>query len=171
MRLGLLCAITSPMRASLMSTSMRFYNPPHPATLPLETLRRECTCTHSTSSGPGGQHRNRVKTAVLIRHTPTEIMASATEARSQSENMKRAVFRLRVRLALQLRIELPPVEPSALWAERSKGGRLKINEKHVDFPSILAEALDTICLLQGDVVGASQVSHPFRHCASTHLLW
>ena len=66
--------------------------------------------------------------------------------------MGKAIFRLRVRLALKCRTASPLdadadaslLEPSALWASRAKSGKIAVNANHVDFPAVLAEALDTI---------------------------
>lgn len=46
------------------------------------------------ASGPGGQHRNKVFTAVRITHVETGIYAEATDSRSQSTNKKNAFQKL-----------------------------------------------------------------------------
>lgn len=118
--------------------------PPHPATIPPDELQRECGVTHTKGSGPGGQHRNKVQTAVVLKHRTTGLSGAASDSRSQIQNHAAALFRLRLRLALELRspvTELPAA--SALWRGRcDKAGRLKVNEAHQDFPSLLSEALD-----------------------------
>jgi hypothetical protein len=49
--------------------------PPHPATIPPEDVQKDCAVTHTKGSGPGGQHRNKVQTAVVLKHQPTGLSA------------------------------------------------------------------------------------------------
>jgi protein subunit release factor B len=48
----------------------------------------------SRSSGPGGQHVNKVSTAVTLRHAPTGLAVTAQDSRSQSMNRQLAWERL-----------------------------------------------------------------------------
>lgn len=121
----------------------------HPAALPVEALLADCRIQHTRRSGPGGQHRNKVATAVVITHQPTGLRTEASERRRQSENHAAAVFRLRVQLALRVRTERPD-QPSDLWHSRLHSGRLSINPTHHDFPVILAEALDVLAMHDHD---------------------
>lgn len=50
--------------------------------------------TFSRSSGPGGQHVNKVSTQVTIRHVPTGQSVTASDSRSQSLNRQLALERL-----------------------------------------------------------------------------
>jgi hypothetical protein len=129
---------------------------PHPAAIDPAQLLRACDVKRTRRSGPGGQNRNKVETAVVLRHLPTGIEAEANERRSQSENLNKAVFRLRVSLALSVRTEQDGRIPSPLWQGRCRGGRLAINPEHDDFPAILAEALDALELQSMDVKAAAE---------------
>ena len=119
--------------------------PTHPAAEPIDELLKACESQRYRASGPGGQHRNKVETAIRLTHRPTGISASATERRSQEANRQQSLFRLRVNLALEVRYPVPTAAaPSATWAARTKAGRLAINPSHDDFPALLAEALDRL---------------------------
>jgi hypothetical protein len=128
----------------------------HPAQLPIETLLTDCEFRRTRRSGPGGQHRNKVETAVVIEHLSTSIRAEANERRSQEQNRQVAVQRLRVKLAVEVRT---PVEssPSLLWQSRTVGGKLAVNIEHDDFPALLAEALNAVGMVDFDVAAAASL--------------
>jgi len=52
----------------------------------------------TTGSGPGGQHKNRVQTAVSITHIPTGLQEKCEETRSQHRNKELAMERLLMRI-------------------------------------------------------------------------
>ncbi len=129
----------------------------HPAAFAVDRLLTDCEVRRGRRSGPGGQHRNKVETAVVITHQPTGIMGQASERRSQRQNHEMAVQRLRVNLALQVRRNSAPDQPtSELWRSRCRGARIRVSASHDDFPAILAEALDTLCAREMDIKSAAQ---------------
>ncbi len=137
--------------------------PPHPAALPIEKLLAECEVRRQRRSGPGGQHRNKVETAVVLVHQPSGVRGEASERRSQDLNHQMAVQRLRVKLALAVRTpaaeegQAADLQPSELWRSRVKGGQIHVSPAHADFPALLAEALDTLASLHYDMPTAAAV--------------
>jgi len=118
---------------------------PHPAALHDEQLLDQCEFGRGRGAGPGGQHRNKVETAVTLRHRPTGVSAQAGERRSQIENKRMALRRLRLALATHHREPVPIGElGSDLWLARRKGSKIVVSTEHRDYPAILAEALDVI---------------------------
>ncbi|MCG3180480.1 MAG: Peptide chain release factor 1 [Phycisphaerae bacterium] len=117
----------------------------HPAAWDEPRLLAECDVRRTRASGPGGQHRNKVETAVTVTHRPTGLAAQASERRSQHENRTRALWRLRVRLAIEHRRPIGlSFGSSDLWRSRCVGGRIVCNPSHADFPALLAEAMDVL---------------------------
>jgi hypothetical protein len=128
----------------------------HPSALEPQSLLRDCSERRTRRSGPGGQHRNKVETAVVLRHEPTGIDAEGNERRSQAENRQVALFRLRVRLAVEFRTVRPPDQvPSELWRSRCLAGRISVNPTHSDFPAMLAEAMDVLAMCEFDFPAAA----------------
>lgn len=132
---------------------------PHPACLDDATLARQCRVTFGRGSGPGGQHRNKVETAVFVTHVPTGVKATAAERRSQGQNRHVAQRRLRTKLAITVRttIRMNRFRPSALWVQRRQGKALPVNARNRDYPALLAEAMDVVTAMTFDVGGAAGV--------------
>ncbi|WP_165245053.1 peptide chain release factor family protein [Paludisphaera soli] len=137
----------------------------HPAAIDPDRLAAECDFKTTRRSGPGGQNRNKVETAVILTHRPTGIVAEASERRSQGENRREALFRLRLKLALEIRTPADAA-PSALWASRLRGGRIVVSPEHDDFPALVAEALDRLAASDDDVKAAATA----LGCSATQLV-
>jgi protein subunit release factor B len=59
----------------------------------------------SRSSGPGGQHVNKVSTAVMVRHVPSGVSVNVQDTRSQSMNRQLAWTRVMDAIEEQRRAE------------------------------------------------------------------
>lgn len=131
--------------------------PPHPAILPEETLAAQCRMSQLRRSGPGGQHRNKVSTAIQWLHEPTGITAEASESRDQNRNRRDALSRLRIRLAIRLRSARGATDPmiagdqssaadprSSQLRELGQSRRLKVSAGNDDYPAILTLVLDDL---------------------------
>jgi hypothetical protein len=125
----------------------------HPATWSEAKLMEQCKMTFGRASGPGGQNRNKVETSVVLEYLPDAIMAKASERRTQSENRKTAIQRLRCKLAAELRPSEEMIASlastfksptdrgfvSEVWRAYCRDGRVDIAETNWDWPSVLAE--------------------------------
>jgi hypothetical protein len=108
-----------------------------------------------------------VETAVVITHTPTAVQGEASERRSQEENRRRALFRLRVNLALRVRHAIDPRNrgPNDAWRRHCRSGRITLSDRHDDFPAVLAEALDALQAFGGQLSEAAR----WLGCTSSQL--
>lgn len=121
-------------------------------------LLRECREERYKASGPGGQRRNKVTTAVRLRHEPSGVQVQAEEGRALEENRQRAVRRVRQRIAIEVRAPFDPAHPELPPEfERyvSAGGRLAVNPKNPDYPLVVATALDALAATDGSYAAAA----------------
>ena len=125
-----------------------------------DALLANCDVHTYKASGPGGQHRNKVSSAVRLKHRPTGVMAHGDDSRSQHENKRLALKRLRMNLAIQLRnpVGQGPYAPSPTLAEciftPKKAGprdpnRLEIGRKDHRFWTVAGELLDLLDSREG----------------------
>ncbi len=142
-------------------------SPDSPVYLAPEALERVCRMERLRRSGPGGQNRNKIETAVRFRHPATGLVGEATERRYQGENRKIALERLRIEIALTVRSPVPPslrladgalgalenldAHPNAAsadaraslrWFERLQGGKIRVAPTSFDYAILVSEFFD-----------------------------
>ena len=127
----------------------------------------QCDVKIHRASGPGGQHRNKVSTACRLHHKPTGISAQCYDSRSQLENRRGAVRRLRMKIACQHRrpvdrmdLPIPEVVRSCLSRPR-KGpaagkARLTVGRKDQRFWPVAQFLLDVLEACEGGLSDAAR---------------
>lgn len=137
------------------------HEPPHPAWLAEDQLLGFCTMRQTRRGGPGGQHRNKVSTTIVLTHPPTGITAEASERRSQADNRRMALRRLRETLALRVRTR--PGDDSAEHPLASQlrakygGARFRVAADNADRPAVLALLLDDLAAAGGKIPEAAEL--------------
>ncbi len=125
---------------------VQYIDAPHPSVLALDVFTNQCRLTSHRRGGPGGQHRNKVSSAVLALHESTSISAEANERRDQVQNRRVAIERLRLRLALVLRTaaSIDATAEALDLRQRWHGRPLKISESNADRAAVMALVLDDL---------------------------
>lgn len=114
----------------------------------------QCRVDTYCASGPGGQHRNRTYSAVRLTHVETGISVTGEERRSQHENKKKALGRLRMALALQVRAADFHLADNlqAVFAAR---GPVRVSSKNEQYPQVCAALLDACYAAKGSLSAAA----------------
>lgn len=131
-----------------------------------QTLLRQCDVHAYKASGPGGQRRNKVATAIRVVHKPTGLKAHADESRYQVENKRRAIARIRMSIACGFRrpaktdpLQIPPVVAECIFTPRKAATgavrRLAVGRKDRRFWQVAAFLLDLLAACGGRVSRAS----------------
>jgi len=132
-----------------------------------QALLAQCNVQIHRSSGPGGQHRNKVSTACRLHHGPTGVSAQAYDSRSQRENRVKALKRLRSKIACQVRRPVDPEKPavpevvtSCLFApKKGPAGaplRLRVGRKDARFWQVGQFLLDLLDVCGGRLAPAAR---------------
>jgi len=123
------------------------------------TLLAQCEIDTYRASGPGGQKRNKTSSAVRLRHGPSGLIVIAEESRSQHENKAKALRRLRMAIALQLRAPIaddwqPPDWTRDYIGERSAG---RMSDRNPLYPQFTALLLDLLAHRNGQASKAAAI--------------
>jgi len=114
----------------------------------------ECEVHLHRTGGPGGQHRDKVASAVRLRHRPSGFVVTATERRSQRENRLSALRRLREAIAIGVRCD-PPDQITWPGGVDVRERRLQVNVKNPAFWQVLALTLDVLAAEGGNFARAA----------------
>ena len=111
-------------------------------------LSRRCRFAPYKSGGPGGQKRNKTTSAVRLVHQATGIVAQSSDFREQSVNRRRALHRLRYKLAADVERRPTPdfrgYEPPPWLLTLRRDGHLTTNVHNPAHARLAAHVLDVL---------------------------
>ena len=94
----------------------------------LEMKHKDLVYDTYRGSGPGGQHRNKVETAVRVTHRPTGLSATSATHKSQSQNKQEALKKLKMAFHQQsLEVQKQRIEEQ--WSQHTsleRGNAIKV---------------------------------------------
>lgn len=126
--------------------------------LPDDALLKQCEVETKRGTGRGGQKRNKTDTAVRLRHRPTGLVAQSDQTRSQHQNRRSALRRLRWQIALEIRRPVPLagyVPPDELRQLLAPRGEI-IGKRHPGYLPAIAALLDLFVALDCSVSATAQ---------------
>jgi peptide chain release factor 2 len=93
---------------------------------------RECEVETFRASGPGGQHVNKTESAVRLRHTPSGVIVTSQQERSQHRNkalclqkLRKKIERLNYRPAKRVPTRVPASVKKRTLEEKTRRGNIK----------------------------------------------
>ena len=100
------------------------------AALSNERIAADCEVETFHAHGPGGQGVNTADSAVRMRHIPTGVTVTSRELRSQFQNRKRCIEKLRERFERKSRVVTPrkATRPSKAAVKRRLEGKKRRSE-------------------------------------------
>lgn len=118
-----------------------------------QALLEDCRFDTFRGPGPGGQKRNKTSNSIRLVHRPTGITVVAGESRSQVENKLRAIRRLKLRLATDIRRPIDPrfFEPPPWFKDVTQLGRLAVSHRNEHYARTAALVLDLLDSRRGNV--------------------
>jgi hypothetical protein len=100
-------------------------------------LLGECRVEAFRGPGPGGQKKNKTSSAVRVTHVPSGVSAMAGESRSQHRNKAMAIWRLRHKIALEMREEIDLTR----WP---LGAVVKVSRRSEDYSAAIGLVIDVL---------------------------
>ena len=86
-----------------------------------EELLKECNVDTFRAGGKGGQHLNKTESAVRMTHLPTGMIVTCQDERSQYQNKRKCLIRLREKLE-----ELNYQPPIRILTKKTRAAKEKI---------------------------------------------
>jgi hypothetical protein len=126
-----------------------------------EELLADCQVDRYRGSGPGGQKRNKTESAVRLRHEPSGLSAHAAESRSQHDNKRSALRRLRARIAIELRepaTDATRAQASALVCGPRPGDKARRSLEYLAGAAALLDVIAEAGYAVGDAAGSIGVT-------------
>jgi hypothetical protein len=143
-----------------------------------QALLEDCRFDAFRGPGPGGQKRNKSSNSIRLAHAPTGITVIAGESRSQVENKLRAIRRLKLRLATDIRRPIDPrfFEPPPWFKDVTQLGRLAVSHRNEHYARTAALVLDLFDSRRGNVGDVAKLlgvstSSVVRFLAEEPQLW
>lgn len=107
---------------------------------PTELNEKDLQFSTMRASGPGGQHVNKVETAVMVKHLPTGLSAQSQAHRSQVQNKKAAIEKIKKRIKVQAieQMKNRNKQPWETQFQLERGNPVRVF-KGTDFKSVYQE--------------------------------
>ncbi len=96
---------------------------------PVQLRDEDLTESFARSSGPGGQHVNKVSTAVTLTHIPSGLSVTVTDSRSQSMNRRIARERLSAKITEQRALRRQKTKAAAAKTRRRLAPRSRSEKR------------------------------------------
>lgn len=127
--------------------------PPRWLELTAEAFLADCRFEAFRGSGPGGQKRNKTSNCIRLTHEPSGLHVIAGESRSQAENKSRAIRRIKLKLATDMRHPIDPrrFELPDWFAAVVMLGRIAVSHHNVHYARTAELVLDLLESRQGSI--------------------